>query len=77
MCFFVLLSNFLLQHLVETEPKKKESNPKVQFLSKLNFISPEAECKFNYTNKPYTQPVGLGSPAILQAPLPGPDGKSS
>ena len=25
----------------------------------------------------YTQPVGLGRPAILQAPLPGPDGKSS
>jgi len=25
----------------------------------------------------YTQPVGLGSPAILQAPLPGPEGKSS
>ena len=25
----------------------------------------------------YTQPVGLGRPAILQAPLPGPEGKSS
>jgi len=25
----------------------------------------------------YTQPVGLGRPAILQAPLPGPDGNSS
>lgn len=25
----------------------------------------------------YTQPVGFGKPAILQAPLPGPDGKSS
>ena len=25
----------------------------------------------------YTQPVGLGSPAILQAPLPGPEGNSS
>ena len=25
----------------------------------------------------YTQPVGLGRPAILQAPFPGPDGKSS
>ena len=24
-----------------------------------------------------TQPVGFGSPAILQAPLPGPDGNSS
>lgn len=24
-----------------------------------------------------TQPVGLGKPAILQAPLPGPDGNSS
>ena len=27
--------------------------------------------------KNYTQPVGLGRPAILQAPLPGPEGKSS
>ena len=26
---------------------------------------------------PYTQPVGFGRPAILQAPLPGPEGKSS
>ncbi len=25
----------------------------------------------------YTQPVGLGRPAILQAPLPGPEGNSS
>ena len=25
----------------------------------------------------YTQPVGFGRPAILQAPLPGPDGNSS
>lgn len=25
----------------------------------------------------HTQPVGLGRPAILQAPLPGPEGKSS
>ena len=25
----------------------------------------------------YTQPVGFGRPAILQAPLPGPEGKSS
>jgi hypothetical protein len=24
-----------------------------------------------------TQPVGFGSPAILQAPLPGPEGNSS
>jgi hypothetical protein len=26
---------------------------------------------------PYTQPVGFGRPAILQAPFPGPEGKSS
>ncbi len=25
----------------------------------------------------YTHPVGFGRPAILQAPFPGPDGKSS
>ena len=25
----------------------------------------------------HTHPVGLGSPAILQAPLPGPDGNNS
>lgn len=25
----------------------------------------------------YTQPVGFGRPAILQAPLPGPEGNSS
>ncbi len=28
-------------------------------------------------SSPHTQPVGLGRPATLQAPLAGPDGKSS
>lgn len=28
-------------------------------------------------NLTYTQPVGLGNPAILHAPFPGPEGKSS
>lgn len=30
-----------------------------------------------FMTKDYTQPVGFGSPAILQAPLPGPDGNNS
>jgi hypothetical protein len=28
-------------------------------------------------DRDYTQPVGLGKPAILQAPLPGPEGNNS
>ena len=35
-------------------------------------VSPTLQCI-----TAYTQPVGLGRPAILQAPLPGPDGNSS
>jgi hypothetical protein len=44
-------------------------------------LAPFAPFQFNPTaeaiSSDYTHPFGLGSPAILQAPFPGPAGKSS
>lgn len=43
----------------------KQKRQELSFLPKLS------------KSEDYTQPVGLGRPAILQAPLPGPDGNNS
>ena len=70
--FILPLSEVLLVFLKQDGVQKKRGSELTAHFLLKPIDSRSCQRKANYT-----QPVGLGRPAILQAPLPGPEGKSS